>query len=200
MNGIKDLDYMIFQTLNTIPYEYPFLQSTMIFFADYAQWIIGASILWYWFHPKKKDRLLTLKIVTSTALAVGVNEIIRHFWYRARPFVEHDVNQLIEHSASSSFPSNHAACAFAIAFSIFLYSNKKGTPWLLLAGLIAVSRIFVGVHYPSDVFIGAGLGIALSWFVSRFVFAWNPVKRVSQACIGFYEKVVSKFSSKQKAS
>lgn len=196
MNGIKDLDFTIFQTLNNIPYEYPFLESTMVFFADYAQWIIGASILWYWFHPKKKDRVLTLKIVTSTAFAFGINEIIRHFWFRARPFVEHDVNQLIEHSTSSSFPSNHAACAFAIAFSIFLYSKKKGSLWLLLALLIAVSRVFVGVHYPTDVVAGAGLGIFVSWFMSRIVFSWNPVKRFANACIGLYEKVVSKFSSK----
>jgi undecaprenyl-diphosphatase len=64
----------------------------------------------------------------------------------------------------NSFPSGHTATAFALAFWVFLLTRRTRYRWwgygaLLLAGLVGVSRIYRGVHYPSDVLIGALIGV-----------------------------------------
>jgi membrane-associated phospholipid phosphatase len=62
-------------------------------------------------------------------------------------------------SASTSFPSGHASSSFAIATVVTNYYGKKwGIPLYAFAGLIAVSRIEKGAHWPSDVVVGAALG------------------------------------------
>lgn len=64
----------------------------------------------------------------------------------------------------NSFPSGHTATAFALAFWVFLLTRRTRYRWwgygaLLLAGLVGLSRIYRGVHYPSDVLTGALIGI-----------------------------------------
>jgi undecaprenyl-diphosphatase len=89
-------------------------------------------------------------------MALSFNQLIELFYFRPRPFVLNHVTLLIEKSAhSTSFPSNHSAGAFAIAF-VFLWQQRVlGFALLGLAALLAFSRIFVGVHYPLDILAGA---------------------------------------------
>ena len=64
----------------------------------------------------------------------------------------------------SSFPSGHAGCSFAVGCVMFRRLPKLyGVPALILAILIALSRLYVGVHYPSDVLFGTISGIAISF-------------------------------------
>ena len=60
-----------------------------------------------------------------------------------------------------SFPSGHAAGSFAFATFVFAMNRRAGAPLLVLASLVALSRVALGVHYPSDVLAGAALGAAL---------------------------------------
>ena len=68
---------------------------------------------------------------------------------------------LIRHPRDTSFPSGHAGASFACAV-VFAYMlpGAFGTMALVLAGLISFSRMYLGVHYPSDVIVGAGVGTA----------------------------------------
>ncbi len=61
-------------------------------------------------------------------------------------------------SPDPSFPSDHAAVAFAIAFGVFAFSRRVGILFLAAATLISLSRIALGLHYPSDVLAGALVG------------------------------------------
>jgi undecaprenyl-diphosphatase len=80
-----------------------------------------------------------------------------------------NIKQLVEHTANASFPSDHATSAFAIAITLCLYEKRLGKVFLLLAFLIAFSRVWVGVHYPLDVLIGAVLGFLWAFIVHYIV-------------------------------
>lgn len=74
----------------------------------------------------------------------------------------------------NSFPSSHASNSFAIATVCFLFYRRRGWIAFLPAGLVAFSRMYVGVHWPSDVLAGCLLGAACGWgCVSFSAFLWR---------------------------
>ena len=75
-----------------------------------------------------------------------------------------DLTRIIAKQSDYSFPSGHSAAAFASAMVIFKNGDKKmGIPALVLAILISASRLYVGVHYPSDVIGGIIVGMVCSY-------------------------------------
>ncbi len=73
---------------------------------------------------------------------------------------------LVHLPADASFPSGHAATAFAAAGVVAIRYPALRIPLLGLAALIALSRVYLGVHYPLDVLAGAALGLAIAWAVT----------------------------------
>jgi undecaprenyl-diphosphatase len=98
----------------------------------------------------------------SALLALGLAHVIAEVWDRARPYDAHPgaAHLFISPSHDPSFPSDHATAAFAIAVSIWLRNRKAGGLALAMAAVVAVARVAVGVHYPSDVIGGALIGTA----------------------------------------
>jgi undecaprenyl-diphosphatase len=70
-----------------------------------------------------------------------------------------DIKMLIKRPIGSSFPSGHAATSFACATAIAAYDLRFGSIALILASLIAISRVYLFVHFPSDVLAGIVSGI-----------------------------------------
>ena len=102
---------------------------------------------------RQNDRKrFALRTVFGTALAMGLALAIRCVFYNPRPFVLGLGHQLIEHDATTSFPSFHATFLFSLALPLLAQKNTRCTALLiLLMGFgIAWARIFVGVHYPVD--------------------------------------------------
>ena len=118
-----------------------------------ALWFKGSS-------PQKQfeNRIFVMLAVLGTALALAIGTGLGTLWFRPRPCTVLAVTQLLPHAANASFPSNHAVGCFALAAAGLKYSRKLGTPLLVLAALVAISRPYVGVHYPLDVLAGAALG------------------------------------------
>jgi hypothetical protein len=105
---------------------------------------------------------------------LAVNQVISHLWDRARPYdAHHTIVPLMTPSADPSFPSDHATAAFSIAFGIFFVSRRAGWWFLAFAGLIAVSRVLAGMHYPTDVLASFILSAAGGYLVVRF--AMRPI-------------------------
>ena len=74
-----------------------------------------------------------------------------------------------------SFPSGHTACSFAAAWTIFRTAPRRyGTTALVLAALIALSRLYVGVHYPTDVLGGLIVGVAAAELAVRALMRFAP--------------------------
>jgi undecaprenyl-diphosphatase len=106
-------------------------------------------------------------IFTSLAVTTIIGEgIIKHLIKRARPFVNLIENKLlISKPLSYSFPSGHTASSFAVTGVFFTINNNWSILVLILASLIAFSRIYLNVHYPTDVVTGIILGLLCSKLV-----------------------------------
>lgn len=91
---------------------------------------------------------------------------------RARPPVaEPGLDPVGVIPASASFPSGHSATAFATAVAVGLVYPRLRVPLLVLAALVALSRVYLGMHYATDVLVGTALGVAIGlatgWAVLR---------------------------------
>ena len=119
-----------------------------------AEWPVFIALLlmaleWY----RQGDRkLFALRAAFTTVLAMGLALIIRCTFYNPRPFVLGLGRMLIEHDATTSFPSFHATFIFSLALPLVAQRGTRsmGIILLILGLCIAWARIFVGVHYPLD--------------------------------------------------
>lgn len=107
-----------------------------------------------------KTRRSGLCTLVSVAAEYAVCDlVIKKLVQRPRPYlVIADLQCLVAAESSTSFPSGHAASSFVCAYILTRSFGKKGAWAYVPAALIALSRIYVGVHYPSDVLCGALLG------------------------------------------
>lgn len=104
-------------------------------------------------------RRVALSALLASGLGLGIGQLLAMLWDRARPFADGSgTNALINHSMDSSFPSDHAIVAFAIATSLLFWNRRIGIVALAVALLICLARVSVGVHYPTDVLVGAAVG------------------------------------------
>lgn len=107
-----------------------------------------------------------------------LTEIIRYFAGRKRPFAALEFEPLIEQSATSAFPSGHAAIFFALAVAAW-FINRKWGYWLGVLALVnGVARVIAGVHWPSDILAGAVVGI-ISALAVRFLLNKIPKRTAS---------------------
>lgn len=110
----------------------------------------------------KRTRPCAFTMMGAMALSFLLgNVIIKNLVARPRPFaVDASVMLLIPQPGEYSFPSGHTLNGFTAATVIFLYYKKTGVFALLFAGAIAFSRMYLFVHYPTDILAGLLLGIA----------------------------------------
>ena len=129
----------------------------------------------------KKTRKVGITAGVSLALeAILINLTIKKLVGRTRPYV---VNEAIEYitkrPSDNSFPSGHTGCVFAVASVLFFMMPKKvGIPAMVIASLVGISRLYVGVHYPTDVLGGAVIG-ALCGILAVYVveFIWKKASK-----------------------
>ncbi len=102
-------------------------------------------------------------LVALVLSALCNNLILKNVLARTRPYEVIDGLKLLVKAADDfSFPSGHSAASFASGTALFRALPKKyGIPLMILALLIALSRLYVGIHYPTDVLFGIADGIAL---------------------------------------
>ncbi|MBR7676498.1 phosphatase PAP2 family protein [Streptomyces daliensis] len=99
----------------------------------------------------------------AAAVALLVNIPIRGFVERPRPFFDHHgLEVLIAGKSDYSFVSDHSTLAMALAVGIFMVNRKFGLIGIVLAVAAGFSRVYMGVHYPTDVIGGLALGTAVS--------------------------------------
>lgn len=127
-------------------------------------WIVLSVILLFF----KKTRRCGVYALTAIALGFLVGELgLKNIVCRPRPYQVNppDAPLLIPFPGGYSFPSGHSASSFAVATVYFHFSKKWGVPALILAGLIAFSRVFLFVHWPTDVLAGAAFGVLVALLV-----------------------------------
>ena len=119
---------------------------------------------------KVEDRIIGISVILALILTTIIGEgIIKHIVKRNRPFQNYEDELLINKPITYSFPSGHTASSFA-ALAVFLQMNGKlGLIMSPIATLIAFSRIYLKVHYPTDVIFGIVLGITCGVSVVSFL-------------------------------
>lgn len=140
----------------------PVLSNIMIFastIGDYGLvWVLIAVALICF----KKTRACGALILCSLVFCLVTGEFItKNIVCRMRPcYQDMTINMLVNRPVSYSFPSGHTASSFTSASTIFYFNKKAGVLALVLALLISFSRMYLFVHFPTDVLAGALLGIS----------------------------------------
>jgi membrane-associated phospholipid phosphatase len=111
---------------------------------------------------RRKLPAAAVAALSAAALAGLTVSILKSVFDRARPpLVDPGLDPVGAVPASASFPSGHAATAFAAAVAVGLVFPRLRKPLLLLAAVSAVSRVYLGVHFATDVLVGSLLGAAI---------------------------------------
>ncbi len=169
------MDYLILKWINNLAGQWEGLDMFGIICADSLIFAIPLIIILVYFlsSRRKQFSLIALKIILAAGLAYLLNYLIGLVLPRQRPYLTHrNIYELIGFLASPtdlSFPSDHTAIAFVMAFSVLLRWRKFAIILLIIAALVGLSRIFAGVHWPSDVLVGIVVA-GISVFVINTIF------------------------------
>jgi len=130
----------------------------------------------------------TRKLGTTFSIALvfeilSINVILKPLVGRIRPFVFNEgVDLIIPAVSGGSFPSGHTGFAFAFALSLLVYGKKGAIPGVIFAIIMGFSRLYLYVHYPTDVLCGAIIGSLcgfLAYKITKNMFKdnkWNNYK------------------------
>ncbi len=139
--------------------------------------LVVVSILWLWLMIRGGKRGRTAGILLVLAIIVSdqfSSSVLKHFFGRLRPcHVLQGVRLLVDCGSGLSFPSSHAVNNFAGATILSHYYRKYAWGWFTFASLVALSRPYIGVHYPSDIVGGALIG----WLcAAALILAWTKIE------------------------
>lgn len=146
---------------------------TALFVLASAWWVKGLLIVGAGAVSDLRARRVPVALVAG-GIALGVASaaaaILKELVDRARPaVVDPGFETLVATPSSASFPSSHAAMAFAAATAVGLLCPRIRWPLLALAAVVALSRVYLGVHYCLDIAAGAALGASVGWLAARAV-------------------------------
>ena len=188
MSGIIEavgrLDFATFQLLRL--YHWPVLDIVMASLSDIAAgagiWV-ALTLLIGVIYPRRWPA--AIQVVLAIALTIIVTEsAVKPLVNRRRPFESYaDTRVYGFRSTTRSFPSGHAANAAAAAYALARLAPEGRAIFWLIALLISSSRIYLGVHYPTDVIGGALIGLGVARFVvggTRWSFAETEDRKIGR--------------------
>jgi len=184
LQQLRNLDISILRSI----YENrnPLFDTTFIVITDLAAAIaFGVPIIMLISGLIKKNKPLwhnALAILLPVALSAIISNILKFSLDMPRPFEIYPFIEKLSSGGSPSFPSGHTADAFAFAVALTLVYPRWQIvlPVLLWAGLVGLSRMWLGVHFPSDVLAGAFIGAfcALIYFWIEKSYTQKTIKKL----------------------
>ncbi len=191
MRKIKDSDILGLEILNAIQeLRSPVLDSIMknISFLGDAGWFwIAITLLCLGRYKQtgdKKYKKMSIELTTALLVSLFLGEVlIKNFIRRPRPFTIENFPIIIDKPMGFSFVSGHTFSSFSAATVIFKNNKKWGKIALILAGAIGFSRLYLYVHFLSDVITGAAMGVA------NGMISIEMVRRYSEKKIEEFEKL-----------
>ena len=173
IDGINEMEIKMLDWIQSI--RTPIMDKIMLFTTSLGNagmiWIVLAIVLLVIPRTRKSGVILAAALCVDAVLCNG---ILKNLFGRSRPFeVNTSIQLLLARPADFSFPSGHTAASFAAASSLFFAGEKKlWKPVLALAVLIAFSRLYLYVHYPTDILGGIAVGAAAGYIGYLAVCKW----------------------------
>jgi undecaprenyl-diphosphatase len=170
------LDLSIYRALNDFCGWSPVLDRLAVHGASVGGALFMGIVGALWFSPDKdtaRRRQTLIIMLVAVALSLVLNRVLSTFVpFRYRPMYSVGANAPgfewhADQENWSSFPSDNATYLFAIAAGFWLISWRVGLLFAAFATYIAISRVFLGIHYPSDILVGAIIGTATGVAVNR---------------------------------
>lgn len=160
-------DATLFRYVNDFARATPWLHAPARAFAAYGVVLFAVLLLWSWWSAVRADDqravASSLWAPLGMLLALALNQPIGRLVGEPRPYaVLGHVLVLTHRSSDFSFPSDHAVMAGAVAAGVLLVHRRLGLGALAAALLMAVTRVYVGAHFPGDVVAGLVLGAAVT--------------------------------------
>ena len=164
MNYLAAFDRWLFHLINQRAAN-PIFDAVMPVITDRAHFIVPLIVLWFLLFWKAGKKGRTVALLTLLVIAASDQisaHVLKPVFSRTRPpYALESVRLLVDTTRSFSFPSAHASNAFAVASFVSSFYPRTKVGLYVLAALLAYSRVYVGVHFPSDILGGAALGLVL---------------------------------------
>jgi len=186
---MESLNQTLFLWLNASEHPSALALMPAIFLAEWFIWTIPFLIGIGWLCGNEDTRKAMLVATASGLLGLLINQVIGLAWSHPRPFIIGLGHTLVPHVADSSFPSDHLTLWWAVAFSLMLQRGQRiaGIGSALLGIPIAWARIYLGVHFPLDMFGAAAVAAISSWLTLREV-RWYLEPSYRLAC-GIHRRI-----------
>ncbi len=149
----------------------PFLDNLFEFFTIFGEELVVIAILGgiYWSINKRIGERLGITVFIS----LGLNSLLKAIFMRLRPFmVDTEITNLRpETSGGYSMPSGHTQSASTVFFGVYQFFKRKYLLIIaiIITALVAISRMYIGVHYLTDVLVGAFLGILITYYLAKYL-------------------------------
>jgi len=171
-------DANIFEVINNLANRLKIIDGLLIFLANYLPYLMVIFLIILFCFPQKdkiKNRVMVLLALISAFIArFGVKSLIVIFYNRPRPYVNlpfaHKLISIRPIEDLHSFPSGHTIFFFALSTIIYSFNKNLGLIFFICSSLMGITRIFVGVHWPSDILWGAILGVIVGIIVKQIYF------------------------------
>ncbi|MED4635198.1 undecaprenyl-diphosphatase [Peribacillus frigoritolerans] len=197
--ALSEMNSNLFRMINNLGTQYTDLNPFFVFIAEYMIFFLVLAVLMFLFSRNNKNRIMVFCAFIALVISEILAKIAGQFHSNYQPFAElPNVNKLVEKAVNNSFPSDHTIIFFSFCITFWLFKRGWGFLWGILAVLVGISRIWVGVHYPADVLVGAIISIVSAMIVYKIVLKLSLTKKFLRNQVVGEQSILSALSKQKK--
>ena len=165
------MDVTVTQLINNLSGQNIIADEVFVLITKHGVPLMVLTVVIQWWGKRPREKLLQTTIIAGLSFLLGllIAQIILLFVHRIRPYDAGVSHLIINKTADWSFPSDHAIASLSIVFAFSLNCFRKhALAFLCAAALVCFSRVYVGMHYVTDILGGAALALATAFLVNTF--------------------------------